>query len=65
MGAPLHCYVRMDGSGFQENWGITMFKHLGMMWMGICVHPYSRITCTGGGMAEPVPTSILDVYKVF
>ena len=22
-------------------------------------------TCTGGVMAEPVPTSILDVYKVF
>ena len=28
-------------------------------------HPYSCNTCTGGGMAEPVPTSILDVYKVF
>jgi hypothetical protein len=25
MGAPLHCYARMGGSGFQENLGMAMF----------------------------------------
>ena len=23
MGAPLHCYARMGGSGFQEKWGMA------------------------------------------
>ena len=27
----------------------NMFKHHHMLWMGIWVHPYTVITCAGGG----------------